>query len=96
MSYLLPTKLCLKCNKTLEIEQFYKAGKYRQKHCKPCYNEPRKKDNKIYKIGINTFSLEERKAITNDIQSGMKLKEVAKKNNISYQRLCRFKRRKLL
>ena len=96
MSYLLPNKLCVKCNKTKDINYFYKSGKYRQKYCIPCYNEPKNKDNKIYKIGINTFSNDERKTIINDIESGMKLKEVAIKNNISYQRLCRFKRKKLL
>ncbi len=99
MSYLLPTKLCVNCNETKDIEKFYKAGKYRQKHCKSCFNRltvDKRVENKNYKIGFNNLTLEQRNAIADDIKSGMKLKQVAIKNNIGYQRLRRFKQRQLL
>jgi len=47
-------KYCKDCKEVLPIDDFYKAGKYRQSRCKPCYNKHThgnlKRARAIYKL----------------------------------------------
>ena len=82
-------KLCVDCNTTYELTEFYKAGRYYQKLCKLCHNNNRKKykNNSSYKkrtTGFAKLPFEKRESIITALKNKKPIKHVAAEHEIPY------------
>ena len=90
------TKLCTGCSLTKSHDDFYRAGEYLQKLCKPCHNKSRKNYHQKKKYvkkptGFQKLEKKTRTIIKNSIGK-VPLKDIAKENNVSYSTLCYWNR----
>ncbi len=94
-----PGKLCTACNNFQPIENFYKAGNYHQKRCKPCHNALRKTYGGYHvkkNTGFKKLSPETQQAVLNDITNKLSCRKIAAKHGIKYQSLLYWKRKGLI
>lgn len=94
-------KYCIKCDLWLDINNFYKAGKfYYQSSCISCYNglriDKRKIDSYVRPLknyGFDALSEKKKELIMELICYGYNDKEIARMVNISYYTFRYWKRR---
>lgn len=93
------TKKCGRCLKLLHIDEFYKAGAYRQAKCKSCHNiirgeNYRKNRRQVRKTYVRTkpsmlesLPTETRNSLLELVKDGHTLAVVAQKTGVNYSTL---------
>lgn len=83
-------KHCPDCDTIKPMSEYYRAGPYYQRRCKPCHNKTRNKYYHKKGNGFEGLPVEIREALTRDINNNMKKKDVATKYNFTYSRVARW------
>ena len=91
-------KLCVECNIIKPMTEYYKAGKYWQKHCKFCHNSNRKnfKRTSTYiakKKGFFALSEEIQQDIKKGLYEKVYMSILAKKYGIKYNNLLNWRKK---
>jgi hypothetical protein len=90
-------KICPGCNKIKFIERdYYKAGKYTQRNCKPCHNALRKKYavGTIYKktpTGFFKLTPDKQEGIKKALEENKKLSVIARDYGVKYRTLLKWR-----
>ena len=82
-------KLCVGCNTRYELTEFYRAGRYYQKLCKPCHNVNRKKYSitNFYQkktTGFKKLSKDKQDIIIKSLADKIPIKHIARDNGVPY------------
>jgi len=92
-------KFCSECKTFQPIENFYKAGNYFQKRCKPCHNSLRKTYGGYHvktPTGFKKLAPELQQAVLVDITNKLSYRKIAAKHGIKYPALLYWKRKGLI
>ena len=93
-------KKCPGCDMIKSIDDFYKAGKYYQRNCKPCHNKKRTNlyfQNKIpRKNAFQKLPEEIKSTIVNRLSSGDKLTKICQDLELNYDKFAYYRKAKIL
>jgi len=90
-------RICPGCNKIKFLEkEYYRAGKYFQRHCKPCHNALRKNYaiGTIYKktpTGFFKLSQDKQEGIKKALEENKKLSVIARDYGVKYRTLLKWR-----
>jgi len=88
-------KICLHCEESKPLTDYYRAGAYYQSLCKTCHNSRRAGYYKKRPKGFAKLPVQTQTAIKADLKT-MKKRAVAEKHNIVYSTLVRWVRQNKL
>jgi hypothetical protein len=89
-----PTKVCSACLIEKALSDYYKAGKYHQKRCKPCHNKCKKHTKKP--TGFLKLPKITRDAVLSDMADNLNMSKISKRHGINYNTLRLWKSKNML